>query len=43
MNSDRSWIWLALVAVAFGVWRFYLRPKLDKYNREKDKEDSEQL
>ncbi|HXB11725.1 MAG TPA: hypothetical protein VNZ45_07050 [Bacteroidia bacterium] len=41
INTDRSWIWLALVVVALLAWRFYFRPMLDKHNREKDNEENE--
>ena len=39
INTDRSWVWLALVILVFAAWRFYFRPKLDKYNRDKDEEE----
>lgn len=37
INTDRSWIWLVLILAAYAVWKFYIKPKIDKRNDKKDK------
>jgi hypothetical protein len=34
INPNRSWIWLVLILLAYAVWKYYLKPRMDKRNRE---------
>jgi len=35
MNTDRSIIWLILVLAVYAVWKFYIKPKMDRKNEDK--------
>ncbi len=34
INNNRSWVWLAIILAVYAVWKFIIKPRMDRKNRE---------
>jgi heme exporter protein D len=34
INNNRSWVWLAIILTVYAVWKFIIKPRMDRKNKE---------